>query len=120
MKPAEQYIVSQVEPFRSMLLHLQVTIQTTIPNAVLLYKWKLPFYYIGGKLPFCYLNCARGYVDLVFWHGTHLVKHPNHLVLGGRKHLKSLRYKTLEDINQKILVDLLKEAYSVKDKNYYK
>ena len=45
MNPAEDYILKQDEPFRSILLHLQIVIETTIPEVELMYKWKVPFYY---------------------------------------------------------------------------
>jgi len=120
MNPAELYILNQEEPFRSILLHLQWAIEDTIPNIELQYKWKVPYYSLNGKRPFCYLNCTKGYVDLVFWNGTHLTKHLQFLELGGRKHMKSLRYTTLVEINQKVLLDVLNEAYFVRDKKYYK
>jgi hypothetical protein len=119
MKPAEAYILKQAEPFRAILLHLQLVVEASIPNAVLLFKWGLPFYYIDGKQPFCYLNCTKGYVDLVLWHGTHLTQHLE-LLVGGRKHFKSLRYTSLEAIDEEKVIDILQEAYSVRDKKYYK
>ena len=120
MKPAEQYILNQEEPGKSILLHLQVFIETTLPDAVLLYKYKIPFYYIDGKQPFCYLNYTKGYVDICFWHGTHLSLHSEHLVSKGRKHMKSLRYFKPEDVDEAILSDVLFEAYSYRDRKYYK
>lgn len=119
MNPSEVYILNQKEPYRSILLSLQIIIETTIPNVELLYKYKIPFYYIDKK-PFCYLNVTKGYVDLVFWHGAHLTNHTEFLVSGGRKHMKSLRYFTLEEINQEIVIEILQEAYSVKNEKYYK
>lgn len=119
MNPAEAYILNQQEPFRSILLHLQAVIESTILEAELLYKYKAPFYYINKK-PFCYLNCTKGYVDIGFWNGAHLTLHQDHLVSKDRKHMKSLRYFTLEEINQEVLIAILQEAYSVRDKKYYK
>tara|TARA_R110002124_G_scaffold3116_2_gene21338 strand:- start:67308 stop:67670 length:363 start_codon:yes stop_codon:yes gene_type:complete len=120
MNPAEQYILQQPEPARSILLHLQVIIESTLRDAIMLYKFKLPFYYINGKLPFCYLNHTKGYVDLCFWHGAHLTVHTEKLVSKGRKHMKSLRYYSPEDVDKQVLVDILSEAYSVRDRKYYK
>ena len=119
MNPAEAYILNQIEPFRSILLQLQIIIETTLPNPQMLYKYKIPFYYIDKK-PFCYLNVTKGYVDLVFYHGTHLQKHFSFLETGGRKHMKSLRYKKIEDIQHTVLIETLEEAYSVRHKKYYK
>ena len=120
MKPAEQYILNQKEPFKSIMLHLQVVIETTLPDVVLLYKYKIPFYYVGAKRPFCYMACAKGYVDVCFWHGTHLTKHTDKLVSKGRKYMKSLRYFNADEVDEEILIEILKEAYSVKDRMYYK
>ncbi len=49
MNPAEDYILNQQEPYRSILIHLQVVIENTIPDAELKYKYKIPFYYINNK-----------------------------------------------------------------------
>ena len=40
MKPAELYILNRPEPFRTMLMHLQILVESTIPEADLRYKWK--------------------------------------------------------------------------------
>jgi hypothetical protein len=42
------------------------------------------------------------------------------MISEGRKHMKSLRYFNLEDIDEKNLIEVLSEAYSVRDKKYYK
>ena len=119
MNPAEQYILKQNEPFRSILLHLQVVIEHTLPETELKYKWKIPCYYIG-KRPICYLNQSKDYVDVGFWASAHLTVHLEHFTTKDRKVVKSLRYKSLEDINDTILIDVLKDAYSIKDKPFYK
>ncbi len=120
MNPAERYILEQEEPFRSILLHVQYVIEKTLPSAQMLYKYKIPFYYLDGKQPFCYLNQTKGYVDIGFWHATHLTLHMEHLVSEKRKHMKSLRYFSLEDIDEQVLTDILLEAYSFRDRQYYK
>ena len=120
VNPAEQYILKQSEPYRSILLHLQVVIEATLPDLQLLYKYKIPFYYVGGKQAFCYLNVSKNYVDLVFWHGTHLTLYHDKLISKGRKHMKSLRYFTLGEVDETVLVEVLEEAYSYRDRKYYK
>ena len=96
MNPAEVYILKQEEPFRSILLQLQSVILAIAPQAELLYKWRIPFYYCNG-IPLCYLNKSKDYVDLVFWHGKQLDKYKIKFVVAYRKSVMSLRYKTLED-----------------------
>lgn len=120
MNPAEAYILDQKEPYRTILLHLQVVIEATLPDLKMLYKYKIPFYYVEGKRPFCFMGVSKNYVDLGFWHGTHLTNHEEHLVSKGRKHMKSLRYFTPEEVNEEVLIDVLKEAYSYRDRKYYK
>lgn len=119
MNPAEEYILNQPEPFRNILMHLQSVIEHTIPDAELKYKYKIPFYYIDGK-PCCYLNQSKDYVDLGFWKAAYLTVHVEHMTTAGRKVMKSLRYKTLEEIDDTVLVKVLQDAYSVKDKKFWK
>ncbi|HCQ78295.1 MAG TPA: 2-dehydro-3-deoxyphosphooctonate aldolase, partial [Leeuwenhoekiella sp.] len=52
MNPGAHYILSKPEPFKSILLQLQLLVEHTVPEAELLYKWHLPFYYLNGKM-FC-------------------------------------------------------------------
>ena len=120
MKPAEEYILTRPEPFKSILLHLQLLIESTYPNVEMRFKWKIPVYYVDNN-PFCYLNASlkKGYVDVCFWASAHL-KNNEHLVTEGRKVVKSLRYFQLEDINEEILLSVLEEAYNSKEKGFYK
>lgn len=119
MNPAEHYILNQVEPYKSILLHLQLIIEETVKETELKFKWKIPCYYIG-KTPFCYLNQSKDYVDLGFWNSAYLTINTEYLTTANRKVIKSLRYKTLTDINTSILIEILNDAYSVKDKNFWK
>ncbi|MGW9687119.1 DUF1801 domain-containing protein [Flagellimonas sp. 2504JD1-5] len=121
MNPAEEYILSQKEPFKSILFQLQVLIETTIPNLELKYKYKIPFYYLDGK-PFCYLNVPRkkDYVDLGFWSSAHLTVHLDKMVTEGRKVMKSLRYTSLEEIDAAVLTAILKDAQSINHKGFWK
>lgn len=119
MNPAESYILDQPEPFRSILLHLQAVIEHHIPDVDLKYKYRIPFYYIEGR-PYCYLNQSDDYVDVGFWNAAHLTKNLEYLTTKGRKLMKSLRYRSLEEIDDAILLEVLKDAYSVRDKKFYK
>jgi len=120
MKPAEAYILKQQEPFRSIMMHLQAVIEHTLPVAELKYKWRLPCYYIG-KRPICYINQSKDYVDVGFWHSAHLSKKfDTYLVSENRKIVKSLRYMTLEEMDDKILIAILKEVHLHKEKSFWK
>ncbi|WP_179020471.1 DUF1801 domain-containing protein [Winogradskyella forsetii] len=120
MNPAEAYILKQAEPYKSIYLHLQVLIEHTLPEADLLYKWKMPCYYID-KRPICYLNKSKDYVDVGFWHSAHLsTKWDTYLITEKRKVVKSLRYKTLDDIDDAVFIAILKEVEGMKEKGFYK
>ena len=121
MKPAEAYILNQPEPFKSILLHLQILIESAFPEVELRFKWRIPVYYLDDK-PFCYLNAShkKGFVDVAFWASAHLTKYTEFLVTENRKVVKSLRYFKLKDINEEILLTVLEEASQKKEKGFYK
>lgn len=114
MNPAENYILSQKEPFRSIMLQIQVIIEATIPDLDLKYKWKLPYYYLMEK-PFCYLNVTKGYVDIGIRYGDYLSEFNYCLISENRKSFKSLRYYSLNEINHEVLVGVLE---SIKNNGY--
>ena len=121
MKPAEEYILNQSEPYRSIVLHLQMVIERTLPNVELKYKWNIPCFYVR-KSPICYVNVSqkKQFVDLGFWNSAHLTKHLDILVSEKRKVVRSLRYTSLEDVDDVVLTDVLKEAFSVRNDGFYK
>ncbi|MFK7782262.1 DUF1801 domain-containing protein [Psychroserpens sp.] len=120
MNPAEAYILKQSEPYKSIFLHLQVLIEHTLPETQLLYKWRIPCYYID-KRPICYLNQTKDYVDVGFWHSAHLSKKWDvYLISENRKVVKSLRYRTLDAIDDFIFISILKEVEGLKDEGFYK
>ena len=114
MKPAEEYILNQPELYRDIILNLQVIIEKELPDAVLLFKWKIPYYYLNDK-PFCFLNASHKgkYVDLAFNKGYQLQQHLAFLVGEKRNTFKSLRYFSIEDINVTVLKEIISEAKSL-------
>ena len=118
MNPAEEYILKQDEPFKRMLLFLQTIIEGSIPECDLKFKYKIPFYYVQGR-PFCYLNQSGDYVDVGFWNAAHLSLHLEKMESAGRKVMLSLRYRSLEEIDQQVLTEVLNDAYSVRDKGFW-
>lgn len=119
MNPAQEYINNQPEPFRAILMHLQAVIAQTLPKAELLFKYRIPFFYLEGR-PCCYLNHTKDYVDVGFWNASYLTVYLEHMVTEGRKVMKSLRYKSLEEINHEVLVTVLKNAEAVRHEKFYK
>lgn len=121
MNPAENYIFSQTEPYRSILMHLQLVIEKTLPEVSLKYKWNIPCFYVD-KSPICYLNAShkKQFVDIAFWNSVHLTKHLDKMVSEKRKVVRSLRYASLEEIDDKVLTEVLEDAYSVRKNGFYK
>lgn len=81
MKPAEEYILNQAEPFQSIIFNLQIVIENQIPELELLYKWRMPFYYYKEK-PFCFINVShkKKFVDLGIVKGFQLTIYQDKLV----------------------------------------
>lgn len=119
MNPAEAYILHQPEPYKSILLHLQLLIENSFPSVQLKYKWRIPCYYLGTR-PICYLNQSKDYVDVGFWHSAHLTKYTEYMVSEKRKVVKSMRYKTLDDIDDEIFIAILKDVEKHKNKSFLK
>ncbi|WP_430412183.1 DUF1801 domain-containing protein [Kordia sp.] len=113
MNPAENYILQQPEPYKTILLQLQVLIEYTFPDIELKYKYRIPFYYLKGK-PFCFFNAShkKKYVDIGIMKGQEIQIHTEYLITESRKKIASLRYETIEDINDNVLKEVLKKAAS--------
>nr|WP_299128952.1 DUF1801 domain-containing protein [uncultured Winogradskyella sp.] len=112
MNPAEAYILKQPEPYKSILLQLQAIIEAVAPDSELLFKWKIPFYY-NNDIPLCFLNQSKDYVDLAFWHYEQMDKFTEHFVNANRKSIRSLRYKSVEDINDDAIVYVLEKQLEI-------
>ena len=121
MKPAEEYILSRKEPYKSILLHIQLLIETKFPEAELQFKWKIPVYYLNGN-QLCYINASykKGYVDVGFWAKNILQEYNSFLISEGRKVVKSLRYTSIEEINEEIFLQVIEEVSKHNHKGFYK
>ena len=111
--------MNQQEPFKSILLHVQILIEHALPEAHMEYKWRIPCYYIGTR-PICYLNQSKDYVDVAFWHSAHVTEYAEHLVSEKRKLIRSLRYRNLDDINDTVFISILKNVESYKNTSFLK
>lgn len=112
MKPTDVYILNQPEPFRSILLHVVAVVENNLSEVTLEYKWTVPYFYYKKK-PFCYLNASHKhqFVDVGFAKGFHLKNNLENLIAdNGRNTVKSLRYKSLEEIDNTVLISVIKEA----------
>lgn len=112
MKPADLYILNQPDKYRDILLHIVSVIENTIPEVTLEYKWTVPYFYYKKK-PLCYLNASHKhhFVDIGFAKGFQLKQNQQHLIAdNGRNTVKSLRYYSLDEVDNEVLISVLKEA----------
>ncbi len=111
MKPAEIYILNQPEEYQQIIYYVCSVIEREVPEAVMLFKWKIPFYYIGSK-PFCYINVSikKKFVDIGFFYGNKISKNLEYLTTENRTQIRSLRYFNLDSIPDKVLREVLKES----------
>jgi hypothetical protein len=114
MRHTDEYIFRQPEKQQSILLHLISVFEREIPELELLFKWGIPYFYFRKK-PFCYLapNSKKGFVDAGFARGFQLKRNQDFLVGEKRNTVKSLRYFSLEEIDNTILEDVIREARSL-------
>jgi len=98
-----------------MLLHIIAVVEQYLPETTLEYKWKIPYFYYKKK-PLCYLNAShkRQFVDIGFAKGFQLQNNQEFLMAdNGRNTIKSLRYKSLEEIDNAVLISVLQEVIAL-------
>lgn len=111
MKPTEEYILRQSDEFQQILFYVITVVEQELPEAELLLKWGVPYFYYKKK-PFCYLapNKKRGFVDVGFAKGFQLKLHQDILVDENRNTVKSLRYFKIDTVEDEVLREVIKEA----------
>lgn len=111
MKLVEEYIINLPDNYRLIILHLISVIEQELPYATLEFKWGIPYFYFEGK-PFCYLapSFKKKFVDVGFAKGYQLKNNLNVLIGENRNTVKSLRYFSLEEIDNEVLRGVITEA----------
>lgn len=112
MNPIEQHIYSQKEPYQSIMLYVRSVILKTIPAVEEKYSYSIPFFNVFNK-PMLYLNVLKGtnFVDVAFVQGIILEeKYPQLQNYNNRKQVRSIQVKSLEDFDELMFVQLLKDA----------
>jgi hypothetical protein len=114
MKPTEEFILRQPQPYQAMLLHVLAVVEQELPQSELFFKWGIPYVYYKKK-PFCYLapNHKKGFLDVGFAKGFELKRNQEFLVDEKRNTVKSLRYFSIETIDHTLLIDVISEAKSL-------
>ena len=116
MNPAVAYFLNVPEPYKEVILYLDSVIQNTVPEVLLRYKWKMPFYYLDEKTMFCFLNFKKTYIDIGLPYGVHLSDPKGLLIAENRKMMRSLRYSTLEAVQTEDLLQFLLELKELRSK----
>lgn len=114
MKPAEEYILNQPQQYKEIIYYVCSVIEQEFPETEMLFKWKIPFYYLDKK-PFCYINVShkKKFVDIAFFYGNQLKNNLEFLISENRTQIKSLRYFDLDTIPDNVLRDIINEAREV-------
>jgi hypothetical protein len=111
MKLTDEYILRQPEKYQAMILHVISVVEQELDSNELLFKWSIPYIYFKKK-PFCYLapNHKKGFLDVGFAKGFELKRNQEVLVDENRNTVKSLRYFSIEEIDNEVLIDVISEA----------
>ena len=112
MNPIDEYFYNQKEPYQSIMLYVRSVILKTLPNVQEKLSYKIPFFNITKK-PMLYLNVLKGtnFVDIAFVQGILLEeKYPQLKNHNNRKQVRSLQIKKIEDFDELMFVQLLKDA----------
>ena len=112
MNPFEQYFLEQEEPYQSIMLYIRSVICKTLPEVEEKFNYKIPFFNMDKK-PMLYLNILKrtNYVDVAFVQGVLLEeKYPQLKNHKNRKQVRSLQVKSLEDFDELMFAQLLKDA----------
>jgi len=114
MKLTDEYIYRQPQKYQAILLHLISVFKQEIPDLDMHFKWGMPYLYYKKRM-FCYLNVnsKKGFVDAGFARGFELKRNLDFLVGEKRNTVKSLRYYHLEEIDNDILKEVIKEAIAL-------
>lgn len=112
MNPIHEYLYSQKEPYQSIMLYVRSVIIKTLPNVEEKFSYKIPFFNINKK-PMLYLNVLKrtNFVDVAFVQGILLEeKYPELKNDNKRKQVRSLQVKSLEEFDELMFTQLLKDA----------
>ena len=112
MNPIDDYIFEQEEPYQSIMIYVRIVIAKALPEVQEKYSYKIPFF-MHDKKPMIYFNVLKGtdFVDVAFVQGILLEEnYPALKNYNNRKQVRSLQLKTIEEINEPMLIQLVKDA----------
>jgi len=108
MSEVEDFIYEQEDQQREILLYLYNLLNMNLGLDAKI-RYRIPFYY--GRSWICYTNpIKKEGVELVFLRGNELSNEQSLLESKGRKQVLGVTFRTLADIPEETLLEVLQEA----------
>jgi hypothetical protein len=107
MSPAEEFMLDQAHELKPILKKLHSLILSSSPKVADRLVYGIPFYY-GNKRIF-YINPQKKSVELGFCEG-HLLSANRILKTKDRKQVKTIGFKSIDEIQEDILLPIIHEA----------
>ena len=104
----DEYLREKNLGLQEVVMHLRALVKKSIPKVKEdVNPWHIPIFESNG--PICYYMAGKNHVTLGFIRGTSL-HDPEGLLQGTGKNLRHVKIKSVADLNQKGLRELLKSA----------
>ncbi|GEO03893.1 hypothetical protein AAE02nite_15570 [Adhaeribacter aerolatus] len=116
MTAVDLFIAEQTEANQSILLRLQNIILSSAPQLEEKISYRVPFYFYFGRL--CYLNPLRQGVAIGFCRGFELSDEQGLMEAKDRKEIKTITYKNIAAIDERVLREVLQEALVLNEWHY--
>ena len=96
--PYVKEYINQFDPdFRDILLRLRALIYQVVPDATEDIKWGVPTFSLQKTI--CYIAGFKRHVTFGFYDGK-MLKDPDGLLLGTGKHMKYLKFKSINELDE--------------------
>ena len=110
VKTVDEYIEGLEGWKGEALAILREIILKTAPEAKESIKWAQPVYEHNG--PFSYMKAFKNSVNFGFWRGVDIDDHAG-LLQGSGEKMRHLKLTGVEDINQEVFADYVKQAVAL-------
>jgi hypothetical protein len=96
----EEYIDQFDQVLRDILIRLRELVYEVVPNATEDIKWRVPNFSLHKTI--CYIAGFTNHVTFAF-HDGKMLKDPDGLLLGTGKHMKYLKFKSIDELDEEKL-----------------
>ena len=104
----EEYIDDFDPVLRDILIRLREIIYQVVPDATEAIKWSVPTFRLQKNI--CYIAGFKNHVTLAF-HDGKMLKDPDGLLLGTGKHMKYLKFKSTDELDEDRLRKWILEGF---------